>query len=77
MLSKEPTEIVARGLVITEAVDILCNIYNIPRNTAMVYIATNEELVDNITDRMDEAMLMEIEDWIPSTDILTYQEGEE
>jgi hypothetical protein len=61
-------------LVLESAVDTLVKVYGIPKNTATKYVKDpNSELVPNLIDRIREILLFEIENWIPSTDILSYR----
>ena len=59
--------------VIYEVRDTLVNTYKIPADIAIEYMKESPEFLENATLRMDEALNRELEEWIPSTDILTHQ----
>ena len=59
--------------VIYEILNVLEIIYNIPRDKAIKYLRDNRGFIDNTIDRMDETLNREVEEWIPSTDIISHQ----
>ena len=60
--------------VVQQILDSLEIVYDIPRNISMQYLRDNTEFLYNTIDRMDEALDREIEEWVPSTDIISHQE---
>ena len=68
----KPSEVAFRELVIAEVVDSMSDSYRVPRIICKGYLT--DEVIDNILDRMDEAMVREIEEFVASTDILQYEE---
>ena len=59
--------------VIHQILDSLEIVYHIPRNVGIQYLRDNTEFLYNTIDRMDEALNREIEEWVPSTDIISHQ----
>jgi len=71
-----PAEIAIRELITEDAIDTIHNTYKIPRSIASRYFKETPEVMDNTMDRIYETILTEIEDWLPSTDILSHQAPE-
>ncbi len=70
---KKINEITVRKYITGEVIDTLCNVYKIDRYYAMKYVGSTHEFMDNVMDRIDEAMTREVEEFISSSDILKHQ----
>ena len=69
----KPSEVVLRELITEEAIDTIAGTYKIPRNVASRYFKEIPEVMDNMMERIDETIMIEVEDWIMSTDIIKHQ----
>jgi len=73
----KPSELAIRELYTSEVIDTISNTYKIPRNIAQSYVAKDVEFVDNLMDQLDRAAMEEVENWIGSVNILSYQNSRE
>ena len=69
----KPSEVVLRELITEEAIDLIHTAYKIPRNVASRYFKETPEVADNMMDQVYGAIMIEVEDWIMSTDIIKHQ----
>jgi len=73
----KPSELAIRELYTAEVIDTISNTYKIPRNITQSYVAKDVEFVDNLMDQLDRAAMEEVENWIGSVNILSYQNSKE
>jgi hypothetical protein len=76
VIGRSPKDTV-RELLTDDLAETLVNVYKIPETVAKTYVRATPEFMDNVLDKVYEAALLELEDWIPSTSILSFQNAEE
>ncbi len=72
IVDKTPEE-TARDYATAEVIDMLFNVYKVDKRVGIHYAMNTNEFMDNVMDRIDEAMVREVEEFVSSSDILKYQ----
>ncbi len=73
IVEEVPSEIFIREYATDEIVDMLFNVYKIDKSVAISYIKDTNEFMDNVMDRIDEAIIREVEELVSATNILQHQ----
>ena len=71
-VGRSPEEAI-RELLTDDLTETLVDIYKIPRAVAKSYARATPEFMDNVITRVKETMMFELENWIGSTNILSFQ----